>query len=315
MSELSTRVFHHTLFGPLQQAVLETLRQTFHHLQVVLICHCPINNKIQYKHFWNISYTKSESSWTLTNFNYNGTRTYSITYTKTGAKHEFVNLNDINCITCHKNIYDALVNGTSASPYDYLTHSPIEIDSADSWGDKDHDWPINNYWSNERYHYIPASYRSEWVNSSYCYKCHNVSRYAIENPADSSTYDLSSVTADTNSTVVHAAEALRCTTCYGTGKTKDPYTVISSSGYWGNEIGHKNFMNQTDTKARVYSGDLCMGCHEADGHTAYESGQCNMCHNSQGYARCGSCHSDNYNYNIDIVIESEPSGDVSRTTY
>ncbi|AEA46385.1 hypothetical protein [Archaeoglobus veneficus] len=292
--------------------------------EACLACHTNYSIELDYKYFWNISYTKYSSSWTLTNFNYNGTRTYEVNFTKTGAKHEFIALKDIDCISCHKNIYDALVNGTTGTPYNYSTHSPIEIDSDDyggntygywTMGGKDHDWPIDNYWGHTRYHYIPPSYRSQWVNSTYCTKCHNVAKYASEHPSDSTTYNLDSVVGDTNSTSVHAAEALRCTTCHGYGKTKDPYGVISGSGYWGNEDGHRAFMNQTENKARTFSGDLCMGCHEAAGHTAYESSSCDMCHNNYGYARCGGCHSDNYNYNynININIESEPSGNVSRS--
>jgi len=287
--------------------------------EACLACHTNYSVEIDYSYFWNISYTKSGSSWTLTNFNYNGTRMYNVIFTKTGAKHEFTALGDINCIGCHKNIYDALVNGTSDSPYNDLAHAPIEIDYYDSAAvSEDHDWPLDNYWGHTRYHYIPQSYRAEWVNTTYCIKCHNVTKYANDNPTDSSTYSLSSVAADTNSTKVHAVEKIRCTTCHGTGKTKDPYTVISSSGIsgtynWNNEDGHRNFMNQTENKARTFSGDLCMGCHEAAGHKGWESGNCGGCHDYQGYYSCGGCHSGGYNYNIDINIESEPSGNVSRS--
>ena len=286
--------------------------------EACIACHTNYSVDIEYSYFWNISYSKSGSAWTLTNFNHNGTRSYSIDFSKSGAKHEFVNTTDITCLGCHKNIYDALVNGTSGSPHDYLTHAPIEIDPSQ----KDHDWSVQNYWSHTRYHYISSSYRSEWVNSTYCIKCHNVNKYASENPGDSSTYDLSNVTGDTNSTIVHAAEALRCTTCHGCGTTKDAYDALSNNldrtkggyGDWGEQDEHRDFMNQTEDKARTFSGDLCMGCHEAGGHEAIESDQCGKCHDNEGWARCGCCHSDR-SYSIDIVIESEPSGKVSRTTY
>ncbi len=282
--------------------------------EACIACHTNYSITIDYSYFWNVSYTKSGSSWTLANFNYNGTRTYSVSYSRTGAKHEFLNLNDIDCTKCHKNIYDALVNGTSDSPYNDLAHAPVEIDYYDSAAvKKDHDWPIDNYWGHTRYHYIPSTYRASWVNTTYCIKCHNVTRYADENPSDATTYNLNSVISDTNSTSVHAVEKIRCTTCHGYGKAKDPYSVISSSGYWGNENGHRAFMNQTESKARTFSGDLCMGCHEAAGHKGWEDGWCNGCHSYHGYYDCGGCHSDTYSYNISINIESEPSGNVSRS--
>ena len=300
--------------------------------EACLACHTNFSVKITYKYFWNINYTK-DSSWNIVNFNVNGTRSYTVLLDKTGdqGKHEWLNIgfNDSQlCIKCHKNIYDALVNGTPASPYNEYTHAPIEIDSADNGGDnygswggmyKDHDWPPNNYWGNPRYHYIDSVNRPIYVNTTYCIKCHNVAQYADQNPSDATTYDLNSVIADTNSTLVHAAEKLRCTTCHGYGKTKDPYNVIATSGYWGNEIGHRNFMNQTENYANTFAGDLCMGCHEAASHNvdsgALESGRCSMCHSAEGYARCGACHSDTYDYNIDVIIESEPSGNITHTTY
>jgi len=287
--------------------------------EACLSCHTNISVGIDFSYFWNISYTKSGSSWTLTNFNYNGTRTYTISLSKSGGKHEWINTTKINCISCHRNVYEALVNGTSAAPYGEYTHAPIEIDYYDApIRSKDHDWPLSNYWGNARYHYIESN-RATYVNSTYCIKCHNVAKYANQNPSDSSTYDLTNVTSDTNSTLVHAAESIRCITCHGYGKTKDPYDVIIPSGYWGNEIGHRNFMNQSESYARAFNGDLCMGCHEAAGHNvddgAQESGGCNMCHNAGGYDRCGACHSDSYNYNIDVIIESEPSGNITHNTY
>jgi|Deesub1362A_J573_1020465.scaffolds.fasta_scaffold00329_3 hypothetical protein len=297
--------------------------------EACLSCHTEFSVGIEFRYFWNISYTKSGSSWVLQNFNVNGTRTYIKVLTRTGAKHQWINTTRINCVSCHKNIYDALVNGTPQSPYYAYTHSPIEIDSADYGGNtygnwvnpKDHDWPLNNYWGNPRYHYIESN-RAIWVNSTYCIKCHNAAKYANQNPSDSLTYDLINVTSDTNSTLVHAAESVRCITCHGYGKTKDPYDVIAPSGRWGNEIGHRNFMNQTESYARTFNGDMCMGCHEAAGHNvddgAYESGSnmyCNSCHSYGGYARCGACHSDSYNYNIDVIIESEPSGNITHNTY
>lgn len=288
--------------------------------EACLACHTNFSVGIKHSYFWNISYTKSGSSWTLANFNVNGTRTCPVSITKSCGKHEWINTTKINCTKCHKNIYDALVNGTSQSPYNAYTHAPIEIDYYDSpITKKDHDWPLSNYWSHTRYHYIPASNRMTWVNTTYCIKCHNVAWYANQNPSDSSTYDLTNVTSDTNSTFVHAAESIRCIICHGYGKTKDPYNVIANSGYWGNEVGHRNFMNQTSSYARTFNGDMCMGCHEAASHNvdsgAQESGSCMNCHNYRGYARCGACHSDYYNYNIDVIIESEPSGDLTQSTY
>jgi hypothetical protein len=255
--------------------------------EACLACHTNYSIKIDYSYFWNINYALI--SWSFTSFAYNGTREYNITFSKTGAKHEFINASDINCISCHKNIYDALVNGTPSTPDDYLTHAPIEI--AHSGGMSS--WNAYNPWGNYRYHYIPSANRAAWVNSSYCYKCHNVSKYAIENPSASITYNLDLVIADTNSTSVHAAEALWCQTCHGSGKTK---AVINNpdKGGWGH--GASFVDSVANSYARTFHGDICMGCHEAAVHP-------NM-------GMCGRCHSTG---DVNVYIESEPSGYATNT--
>jgi len=173
------------------------------------------------------------------------------------------------------------VNGTSGTDEDYLTHAPIEI--------SDERWDYDNPWNHYRYHYIPAANRAAWVNSSYCFECHNVNKYANDNPSASTTYDLSSVTADTNSTLIHAAEALWCQTCHGSGKTK---AVIDNPER--SDLGHSTISfvdNVKNNYARTFHGDICMGCHEAAVHSDW--GQCSWCHN---------------NGRVDVYIESEPSG-------
>jgi len=258
--------------------------------EACLFCHTNYSCKISYSYFYNINYTLQ--SWSFSSFSYNGTRYYDIQWAKSGAKHEFLSLSEIKCTKCHKNIYDALVNGTSGS---YLTHAPIEIDGS---------WDTDNAWGHYRYHYIPSSYRSQWVNNSYCLKCHNVKKYAEENPSDASTYDLSNVISDTNSTKVHCAEALTCATCHGQGKTKE---VIDDSEREGE--GHSvngsygGFVDSVASNyARTFNGDICMGCHEAaihpDGGGGGGGGQCSRCHK---------------NGNANVYIESEPSGYAENT--
>jgi len=173
-----------------------------------------------------------------------------------------------------------------------LTHAPIEIYSGAA-GD---DWDEYNPWDNHyRYHYIPAANRATGVNSSYCFECHNVKKYADENPSDNTTYNLTGVTADTNSAQVHAAEALWCQTCHGSGKTK---VVIDNDEQ--QKDGHTGISFVDDVKdnyARTFHGDICMGCHEAAVHAG---------------RACGDCHKDETTGNpggdATVYIESEPSG-------
>ncbi|MFP3909032.1 MAG: hypothetical protein ACLFVX_04155 [Archaeoglobaceae archaeon] len=254
--------------------------------EACIACHTNYSMEIEYKYWYDIDYYVSNWNVPFNSFSVNGTREYDITYNKSGYKHEFVNSDDINCVTCHKNIYDALVNGTEGDNEDYLTHSPIEIDSDE--------WDTYNPWGHYRYHYIDSN-RVERVNNTYCFECHNIKKYANNNPSEDSTYNLSDVTSDTNSTSIHAAEALWCQTCHGTGKTKE---VIDNKDYdRQNRKGH----NQTDFVdeiknyyARTFHGDICMGCHEAAVHGN----------------RCKDCHELG---EADVYIESEPSGYASNT--
>ena len=264
--------------------------------EACIACHTNYSIEIEYSYFWNIEYELS--AWTFTSFSYNVTqRNYTNTFTKTGAKHEFIDTGDINCINCHQNIYEALVNGTDGgSNEDYLTHAPIEINTIGANGTH---WNTDNPWDDHyRYHYIPApsANRATGVNSSYCFECHNVKKYADENTTARDYYDLTNVTADTNSAQVHAAEALSCQTCHGSGKTK---VVISNPDFTGGE-GHSDSNNFVDDVAsnytRTFHGDICMGCHEAAVHPS--SGACVRCH-KEDIGSYGSA---------DVNIQSEPSG-------
>ena len=284
--------------------------------EACIACHTNISVGIEFSYFWNISYTKT-SSWAISGFSYNGTRNYAVSLLKSGSKHQLIPISSIDCTVCHKNIYEALVNGTPGTPYNQYTHAPIEIDDATS-----HNWETSNYWGHARYHYIPDAYRATWVNSTYCYECHNVAKYATINPSDSTTYDLSNVTADTNSTGVHAAERLKCITCHGSGKTKDPFFVMAVSGNSASfsalniSADHKNIMNEIGIYANTFNGDMCMGCHEAADHSGSAGGMCTPCHSAGGGSSCGPCHRSYVNtgsgYSLSVTIESEPSGAVTR---
>lgn len=189
--------------------------------EACLVCHTNYSCELDYTYFEGISYNLS--GWSFTSFGDSGTRDYTANWNKSGAKHVFLSLDKIDCTKCHENIYDALVTGTPKVNEDYLTHSPIEIHTSGTGGT---DWNTNNPWPfggpnyHDRYHYIPEADRATGVNSSYCYECHNVNKYANENLADKTTYDLGDVTSDTYSTQVHCAEALWCQTCHGSGKNK-----------------------------------------------------------------------------------------------
>ncbi len=267
--------------------------------EACLACHTNYSAKISYSYFYNIDYTVYSWNVPFYSFSYNGTRYYDISWSKSGAKHEFLSLNDIDCTKCHKNIYDALVNGTpNGTNEDYLTHAPIEIDTGEGGGK---DWDTDNPWNHYRYHYIPSANRPTWVNNSYCFKCHNVDKYADEHPADNATYDLGNVTADTNSTDVHAAEALTCATCHGSGKTKE---VIDNLDKDGGCTGHSgtNFVDDVaSTYARTFNGDICMGCHEAAVHPDGGGG---------GDGECSRCHKKG---DANVYIQSEPSGYATNT--
>lgn len=255
--------------------------------EACIACHTSFPFDIDYSYFWNINYKLN--NWSFASFSYNGTRTYGNTFSQNGGKHGFVRTEDISCIRCHKNIYDALVNGTVGAP-NYLTHAPIEIASGGM-----HGWNTGNPWGNYRYHYIPSANRAAGVNSSYCYKCHNVKKYADEKPSDSSTYSLASVASDTNSAQVHAAEALWCQTCHGSGKTKK---VIDNTDNGGEGHSDTNFVDSVKNNyARTFHGDICMGCHEAAVHPG--EGGCG------GDGCCDRCHNKG---DADVSIESEPSG-------
>jgi len=262
--------------------------------EACIACHTNYSIEIEYSYFWNIEYTLN--NWDFGNsFRYNGTRYNTSSKSESGAKHEFINTSDINCISCHKNIYDALVTGTDGGTNeDFLTHSPIEIYTS---GDHMSDWDTDNPWGHYRYHYIPApaTNRAIWVNNSYCYKCHNVNKYANDNHADSTTYNLTNVTDDTNSTLVHCAEALTCQTCHGSEKTKK----VKNNPDFHQHSGHTGtgFVDTiANTYARTFHGDICMGCHEAALHPS--SGQCDDCHK---HGR------------VNVYIESEPSGYAENT--
>ena len=284
--------------------------------EACLACHTEFKLSIEFRYFWNISYTKS-SDWNISAFNSNGTRTYQVFLTGNGSKHVWKPVSQIDCISCHKNIYEALTNGTPGSPYTQYTHAPIEVDDATG-----HNWDSNNYWGNARYHYVPDSYRSVWVNSTYCYECHNVAKYASLDSSASLTYGLSAVVNDTNSSIVHAAERLKCVTCHGTGKAKDPFSVMSTSGNSANfnalniSADHRKLSEKISMYANTFNGDMCMGCHEAADHSGSAGGGCTPCHSAGGGGSCGPCHRSYLNtgagYSLNVIIESEPSGAVYR---
>jgi len=284
--------------------------------EACLACHTNFSINLRFSYFWNISYTKS-ADWNISSFSYNGTREYALSILGSGAKHEWIPVSEIDCIRCHKNIYDALVNGTPGTPYNQYTHAPIEIDDATG-----HNWETGNYWGNSRYHYIPDADRPTSVNTNYCYECHNVAKYATINPTAATTYSLSSVAADTNSSVVHAAERLKCVTCHGIGKTKDPTSVMATSGNSASyaalniSIDHRNIMGKIQGYANTFNGDMCMGCHQAADHSGSTGGMCGSCHSAGGWSSCGPCHRSYVNtgggYSLSVNIESEPTGALIR---
>ncbi|MFP3909030.1 MAG: hypothetical protein ACLFVI_06705 [Archaeoglobaceae archaeon] len=251
--------------------------------EACIACHTNYSMEIEYSYWWNINYTLR--SWNFTEFNSNGSREYNSNFDKSGAKHEFLSVDNISCTGCHQNIYEALVIGTEGDNEDYLTHSPIEINHSDNH----QGWNTFNPWEHYRYHYIDSN-RAERVNNSYCFECHNVKKYADEHPSQKLTYSLDDVTSNTNSTSIHAAEIVWCQTCHGTGKTKE---VIDNPERTG--LGHSqtDFVDKVkDNFSRTYTGDICMGCHEA------------AVHPEQG---CGRCH-ESSNERARVYIESEPSG-------
>lgn len=274
--------------------------------EACIACHTNYSLNINYTYFWNISY--STSSWSFTDFDYNGTRQYNVSVTHdpppANGKHVFIQKEEIDCIGCHENIYKALVDGTPGSPYYYFTHSPIEIDY---FGPPmhNHSWKTTNYWGNTRYHHISSENRAEWVNTTYCKLCH---------------FNANIPDTTTSEGLIHAAEKVSCLTCHGYTKTKEPYDYLYGSDKWGNPTSdsikdvHRDLMNETATKALTFHGDTCMGCHEAADHTGETWGSCGDCHQSEApgdYGECGKCHYQ-YGGNVNIIIESEPSGKVTR---
>ena len=153
-------------------------------------------------------------------------------------------------------------------------------------------------------------------------ECHNVAKYTTLNPSAFSTYGLSAVIIDTNSNAVHAAEKLKCITCHDSGKAKDPFSVMSTSGnsasYSALNISadHRKVSGEIGGYANTFNGDMCMGCHEAADHSGSAGGMCNPCHSAGGGSSCGPCHRSYINtgsgYSLNVNIESEPSGALTR---
>jgi len=250
--------------------------------EACLVCHTNYSCELDYTYFEGISYNLS--GWSFTSFGDSGTRVYTANWNKSGAKHVFLSLDKIDCTKCHENIYDALVTGSNGNPDDYLTHAPIEI--SHKTGDMAKAWGEDNPWGHYRYHYVPEANRAMGVNNSYCYECHNVNKYADDNPT--LPYNLTDVATDTNSSDVHCAEALWCQTCHGSGKTK---VVIDNPEQLNTGHSGTNFVDDvTSDYARTFQGDICMGCHEAAVHPT---------------DMCSRCHQHG---NADVTIKSEPSG-------
>ncbi|WP_456478508.1 hypothetical protein [Geoglobus ahangari] len=283
--------------------------------EACLACHTNFSVQITYRYFWNMTYTK-DSGWNLVFdplTDVNGTRTYEVSLARSGGKHEWVaaSFNDPNfCIRCHKNIYDSLVNGTLGTERQNLIHAPVEIDPYPHGGDG---WDVDNNWGHLRYHYINGTYRSSWVNTTYCLECHNVEEYRNLNPDADLTYDLQNVSLDTNSLRVHVAEKLTCLTCHGYGKTKsaitDPYSLAMVT-----TSDHMNFLNQTAALPNSFAGNVCMGCHAAGNHYSAYSGGCGgWCHGNAGSSfGCNRCHGRvGYSASITFNVESEPTGNVT----
>lgn len=253
--------------------------------EACIACHTNYSMEIEYSYWWNINYTLRR--WDFTYFSVNGSRENTSVFDKSGAKHEFLSVENISCTGCHKNIYGALVSGTEGNEENYLTHAPIEINTSST--KENSRWDTTNPWGNYRYHYIPEEDRETDVNSSYCYECHNIDRFAKQS-SQSDYYDLPAVVSNTNSTDIHAAEIVWCQTCHGADKVKK---VIDNEERSGGGHSNTSFVDEVKSNySRTYTGDICMGCHEAAVHP--EEG-------------CGRCH-ESSRERARIYIESEPSG-------
>ena len=282
--------------------------------EACLACHTNFSLQITYRYFYNISFTKT-ADWGIIFdplVDVNGTREYSVSMLRSGKKHEWVYASFSNpefCVECHRNIYESLVNGTLGTERQNLVHAPVEIDPYPHGGDG---WGYDNNWGHARYHYIPADSRATWVNTTYCIECHNVDEYRDIDPNADLTYDLRNVSLDTNSSNVHAAERVKCTTCHGYGKTKsaitDPYSFAMVT-----TADHMNFLNETLVFPNSFEGNVCMGCHAAGNHYSNFTFGCGgFCHDNAGSAYdCHRCHGKvGYSANITINVESEPTGNV-----
>ncbi|AEA46755.1 multiheme c-type cytochrome [Archaeoglobus veneficus] len=253
-----------------------------------LLCHTNYSKEISYTYHWNIDY--STLYWNFTSFSPNGTRTYTITAAKStefSGKHEFLPMDSINCSKCHENIYEGLINGTHAPIYRYV--NPTKP----GWS-----WYLTNLWGDIRFHArgVYDGYTSTYslntslINNTYCKDCH---------------YNPSVPDTAANKGLVHCAEKVSCLTCHGYGKTFDAYNAILNASAYSGPVGktdpddHENLLNQTATYARMYHGDVCMGCHEAAVHATKSKG------GGGASGGCSRCHEWG---NVDVYIESEPSG-------
>ncbi len=244
-----------------------------------LLCHTNISKHMVFSYQYALSYNLS--LWGFLDVTPHGVRNVSINITPNATfngMHEFLPLKDINCSSCHENIYLGLINGT---------HAPIYYDPFY--------WGTVNLWGNPRYHALAAygtAVNTSWINNSYCDECHNLYRYAtVDNPSANLTYNLLPAAIEINSTKIHCAEKVSCLTCHGYGKPYDPYyPIYYNQTKTSSALGHEYLLNQTANYTRMYHGDICMACHEAAVHAVIG---------------CSWCH---VKGDIGFNITSEPSG-------
>jgi nitrate/TMAO reductase-like tetraheme cytochrome c subunit len=155
-------------------------------------------------------------------------RAYTVSLIRDGGKHTWINVSNISCIECHKNIYLGSYGYYNTSVSAWVRQHAGDVE------DKGNDPALH-----QTYH--PP-------DNAYCLDCHkniNYTSYPNLHPDE-----------------VHAAEKLTCVTCHSDGGPWPPSNETMESG------GHNSpdFYQKVSSFPRSIIGDMCISCHVANNH-------------------------------------------------
>ncbi|WP_456473987.1 hypothetical protein [Candidatus Pyrohabitans sp.] len=197
-------------------------------------------------------------------------RTYAVEIiNEGGSSHYWKNTNEISCIRCHERIKLGSIGNANGSQHagDVTDENTVSTSTIPAVTSDYHPGHQN------------ASYGG--ATDAYCISCHKNSSF--DTYASAPYYNT-----NLNSSAVHAALKLICTTCHN---STGPYPPA-------NELHDKGGHNSTDFYPKVAQnvsarlvGDFCTGCHRATNHagltiaTSADMDKCSTCHGT-----CSVCH-------------------------